>query len=130
MRLGRKFDPGRFLITMVIDSEMISTATLFSIPLVCGHSLLPFTALMRNYGCPGSVNIYDRLKNDKHRFMIIAFLVVLSPLIFARTAAFPSPHDWYTVKPVLSGHSKIDKTKASKTGGSLIQVSWSILQYV
>ena len=27
------------------------------------------------------------------------------------------------VKPVLSGHSKIDKTKASKTGGSLVQVN-------
>ena len=28
----------------------------------------------------------------------------------------------YTVKPVLSGHSKIDKTKALKTVGSLMQV--------
>ena len=27
-----------------------------------------------------------------------------------------------TVKPVLSGHSKIDKTKVLKTGGSLLQV--------
>ena len=27
-----------------------------------------------------------------------------------------------TVKPVLSGHSKIDKTKVLKTGGSLVQV--------
>ena len=35
---------------------------------------------------------------------------------------------WYsvrftcTVKPVLSSHSKIDKTKVLKTGGSLVQV--------
>ena len=28
----------------------------------------------------------------------------------------------YTVKPVLSGRSKIDKTKVCKTGGSLVQV--------
>ena len=28
----------------------------------------------------------------------------------------------YTVKPVLSGHSKIDKTKALKTNGSLMKV--------
>ena len=41
-----------------------------------------------------------------------------------------------TVKPVLSGHSKIDKTKVLKTNGSLMKVesiaecsSWSILQY-
>ena len=27
-----------------------------------------------------------------------------------------------TVKPVLSGHSKIDKTKVLKTDGSLVQV--------
>ena len=30
--------------------------------------------------------------------------------------------DHNTVKPVLSGHSKIDKTKALKTGGGLVQV--------
>ena len=29
---------------------------------------------------------------------------------------------WYTVKPVLSGHSKIDKTKVLKTNGSLMKV--------
>ena len=41
-----------------------------------------------------------------------------------------------TVKPVLSGHSKIDKTKVLKTDISLMQVEsiaecspWSILQY-
>ena len=41
-----------------------------------------------------------------------------------------------TVKPVLSGHSKIDKTKVLKTNGSLLKVEsiagcspWSILQY-
>ena len=28
----------------------------------------------------------------------------------------------YTVKPVLSGHSKIDKTKSLKTNGSLMKV--------
>ena len=28
----------------------------------------------------------------------------------------------YTVKPVLSGHSKIDKTKVFKTNGSLMKV--------
>ena len=40
-----------------------------------------------------------------------------------------------TVKPVLSGHSKIDKTKVLKTNGSLMKVEsiaecspWSILQ--
>ena len=42
----------------------------------------------------------------------------------------------YTVKPVLSGHSKIDKTKVLKTNGSLMKVESiaecskvSILQY-
>ena len=42
----------------------------------------------------------------------------------------------YTVKPVLSGHSKIDKTKICMTNGSLMKVDsiaecspWSILQY-
>ena len=41
-----------------------------------------------------------------------------------------------TVKPTLSGHSKIDKTKVFKTNGSLMKVEsieecsvWSILQY-
>ena len=41
-----------------------------------------------------------------------------------------------TVKPVLSNHSKIDKTKVLMTNGSLMKVksiaecsSWSILQY-
>ena len=41
------------------------------------------------------------------------------------------------VKPVLSGHSKIDKTKILMTNGSLMKVEsiaecspWSILQYV
>ena len=41
-----------------------------------------------------------------------------------------------TVKPVLSGHSKIDKTKILMTNGSLMKVKsiseyspWSILQY-
>ena len=29
---------------------------------------------------------------------------------------------YYTVKPVFSGHSKIDKTKVLKTNGSLIKV--------
>ena len=43
----------------------------------------------------------------------------------------------HTVKPFLSGHSKIDKTKVLKTNGSLMKVEsiaesslcWSILQY-
>ena len=42
----------------------------------------------------------------------------------------------YTVKSVLSSHSKIDKTKVLKTNGSLMKVKtiaecspWSILQY-
>ena len=41
-----------------------------------------------------------------------------------------------TVKPVLSGHSNIDKTKILMTNGSLMKVEsiaecspWSILQY-
>ena len=41
-----------------------------------------------------------------------------------------------TVKPVLNGHSKIDKTKILMTSGSLLKVEsiaecslWSILQY-
>ena len=46
------------------------------------------------------------------------------------------PKNWhYTVKPVLSGHSKIDKTKVLKTNSSLMKVesiaecsSWNILQ--
>ena len=43
----------------------------------------------------------------------------------------------YTVKPVLSDHLKIDKTKVLKTNGNLMKVEsiaecspWSILQYV
>ena len=43
---------------------------------------------------------------------------------------------WYTVKPVLNGHSKIDKIKILLTNGSLMKVKsiaecshWSILQY-
>ena len=32
-----------------------------------------------------------------------------------------------TVKPVLSGHSKIDKTKVLKTNGSLIKVESILL---
>ena len=42
----------------------------------------------------------------------------------------------HTVKPVVSGHSKIDKTKMLMTNGSLMKVEsiaecspWSILQY-
>ena len=35
---------------------------------------------------------------------------------------FTSPHDHITVKPVLSGHSKIDKTNFLKTNGSLMKV--------
>ena len=42
----------------------------------------------------------------------------------------------FTVKPVLRGHSKIDKTKILMTDGSLMKVEsiaecspWSILQY-
>ena len=45
-------------------------------------------------------------------------------------------HTHSTVKPVLSGHSKIDKTKILMTNGSLMKVKsiaecspWSILQY-
>ena len=45
-------------------------------------------------------------------------------------------YDAYTVKPALSGHSKLDKTKILKTNGSLMEVEsiaecyfWSILQY-
>ena len=34
-----------------------------------------------------------------------------------------------TVKPVLIGHSEIGKTKVLKANGSLMKVSWSILQY-
>ena len=34
----------------------------------------------------------------------------------------------YSVKPVLSDHSKMDKTKVLKTNGSLMQIE-SILQY-
>ena len=39
--------------------------------------------------------------------------------------------DTCTVKPVLRGHSKIDKTKILKTNGSLMRVEsiGSILQY-
>ena len=33
------------------------------------------------------------------------------------------------VKPVLNGHSKINKMKVLKTGGSLMRVERSILQY-
>ena len=38
-------------------------------------------------------------------------------------------HPAYTVKPALSGHSKVDKTKVLKTNGNLMKVSWSIFQY-
>ena len=33
-----------------------------------------------------------------------------------------APNSNETVKPVLNGHSKIDKTKVLKTGGSFMQV--------
>ena len=36
----------------------------------------------------------------------------------------------HTVKPVLRGHTKIDKTKVFKTSGSLVQVHRSILKYL
>ena len=35
----------------------------------------------------------------------------------------------YTVKPVLSDHSKIDEIKVLMTNGSLMKVESSILQY-
>ena len=38
----------------------------------------------------------------------------------SRGDASNEPHN--TVKPVLSGHSKIDKTKVFKTNGSLMKV--------
>ena len=34
-----------------------------------------------------------------------------------------------TVKPVLSGHSKVDKTRVFKTNGSLMQVESNTLTY-
>ena len=44
--------------------------------------------------------------------------------------------DYTTVKPVLSSHSKIDKTKVLMANGSLMKVEsiaecshWSVLQY-
>ena len=49
---------------------------------------------------------------------------------------FEDLKDVSKVKPVLSGHSKIDKTNISMTNGSLMKVEsiaecspWSILQY-
>ena len=33
-----------------------------------------------------------------------------------------APREGYTVKPALSGHSKIDKTKILKTNGNLMKV--------
>ena len=35
----------------------------------------------------------------------------------------------HTVKPVLSGHSKIDKTKVLKTNGSLMKVERLLLEH-
>ena len=47
-----------------------------------------------------------------------------------------NPGSWHTVPPVLSGHSKLDKTKILMTNDSLMKAksiaecsSWSILQY-
>ena len=47
-----------------------------------------------------------------------------------------TPEPLITVKPFLSGHSKIDKAKILMTNGSLMKVEsiaecypWSILQY-
>ena len=53
-----------------------------------------------------------------------------------RKNSLVNPGDFYTVEPVLSGHSKIDKTKVLITNGSLMKFKniaecspWSILQY-
>ena len=54
----------------------------------------------------------------------------------SRSADFQRPVDQTTVKPVLSGHSKKDKTKILMTNGSLMKVEsiaecspWNILLY-
>ena len=61
-------------------------------------------------------------------------LELLSPItILRRNYCLSKP----TIKPVISGHAKIDKTKILLTDGSLMKVEsiaecshWSILQYV
>ena len=65
-----------------------------------------------------------------------ALLLCASSMCTAALASFVLGELSYTVKPVLSGHSKIDKTKVLKPCGSLMQVKsiaecshWSILQY-
>ena len=62
----------------------------------------------------------------------------LSQVVHSTTDSHCAPQNvmYNTVKPVLSSHSKIDKTKVLKTNGSLMKVesiaecSWSILQYI
>ena len=53
-----------------------------------------------------------------------------------RQDSMTDTHKTHTVKPVLSGHTKIDKTKVLKTNGSLMKFEsiaecspWIILQY-
>ena len=66
--------------------------------------------------------------------------VILAIIIYSAVQSYCNiPHYniyLYTVKPVLSSHPKIDKTKILVTNGSLMKVEsiaecsfWSILQY-
>ena len=65
---------------------------------------------------------------------VIVFKINCNMLIsFELTRQWPNVS---TVKPVLSGHSKIDKTKVLMTNGSLMKVEsiaecspWNILQF-
>ena len=68
------------------------------------------------------------------KILIAVFVVVL--LLFHAKFIGICIVSIYTVKPVYSGHSKIDKTKILMTNGSLVKVQsiaecspWSIMQY-
>ena len=54
-------------------------------------------------------------------------------VMISREVSQGEPPNTFTIKPVLSGHSKIDKTKILLTNGILMQVEriaeCSILQY-
>ena len=72
--------------------------------------------------------IHKLPSNSFEHYLEQAIVNTLSRLIFKSAST--------VVKPVLSGHSKIDKTKILMTNGSLMKVKriaecspWSILQY-